>query len=82
MNSPRELFLKLHKEDAAKLEIVVSESWFLKSVIYARAQLSADGISSEQLNGVNRFIEVFTAMATEDKPAPTLPDKSQLKSYK
>ncbi len=81
MITPKALFLKLHKDDAAQLATLVNEGWFQKSLTYARAQLSSDGISAEQLSGANHFIEVFTSLADEPKPAPELPDKSQLKSY-
>ncbi len=81
MITPKALFQKNNKEEANKLATVVSEAWFHKALIYARAQLSSDGISGEQLSGANHFIEVFTSLADEPKEPAQMPDKSQLKSY-
>ena len=82
MISPRLLFQKVAKEDAANLAVAVNEPWYQKAVIYARAQLGADGISADQLAGANRFIEIFSTLADEPQPQEQMPDKSRLKSYK
>jgi hypothetical protein len=81
MITPKALYQRTSKEEAAKLATLVTEAWFQRALTYARAQLSSDGISAEQLSGANHFIEVFTSLADEPKPAPELPDKSQLRSY-
>lgn len=80
MITPRALFQSACKEEAKKLDVLAHEVWFGKCVAYARAQLSADGISAEQLTGANRFIEVLTTLADEPKPVEGPPDK-QLKTY-
>lgn len=81
MTSPRSLFQKLHKEDATKLSVAVNESWFQRAVTYARAELSASGISQEQLSGVNVFLNTLTTLHEEQVPAKPMPDKSNLPSY-
>jgi len=82
MITPRALFQRTSKEDAAKLAAVVQEGWMQRAITYTRAELSSEGISAEQLAGVNRFIEAFTSLADEQLPPTQMPDKSQLKSYK
>jgi hypothetical protein len=81
MITPKALFLKLHKEDAAKLAAAVNESWLQRAITYACAELSSQGVSDQQLAGVNRFIDVLTSLADEPKEPAQMPDKSQLKSY-
>lgn len=81
MTSPRALFQKLHKDDATKLAVAVNESWFQRAVTYARADLSARGISSEQLSGVNVFLDTLTTLHEEQATTKPMPDKSNLPSY-
>ncbi len=81
MITPKALFLKLHKEDAAKLAAAVNESWLQRSITYTLADMSSRGLSHEQLNGANHFIDVLTSLAEEPKEPAQMPDKSQLKSY-
>ncbi len=81
MITPKALFLKLHKDEAAKLALAVNESWMQRAITYTLADLSSRGLSNEQLNGANTFVEALTTLADEPKPAPELPDKSQLRSY-
>ncbi len=81
MITPRSLFQKVNKEDAAKLATVVNETWFQKAITYTLADLSSRGLSNEQLNGANTFVESLTTLADEVKEPAQMPDKSQLKSY-
>lgn len=80
MITPRNLFQKTSPEDAKKLALIVHEAWFERSIVYARAELSANGISAERLAGANQFLEILTTLADEQKPLESPPDK-QLISY-
>ena len=82
MNSPREMFQRMHQEEVRKLAIAINEPWFQKAVIYTRAQMSYNGVSADRPAGVNDFIETFSELAEEIKPPAIMPDKSELKSYK
>jgi len=81
MITPKALFLKLHKDDAAKLAAAVNESWMQRAITYTLADLSSRGLSNEQLNGANTFIDVLTSLADEPKEPAQMPEKSQLISY-
>lgn len=80
MITPRALYQKVNQEEAKKLSILVGEGWFQRAIVYARAELSANGVSAERLAGANQLLEVLTTLADEQKPMEGPPDK-QLKSY-
>ncbi len=81
MITPKALYQRTSKEEADKLATLVAEAWFQRAITYACAELSSQGISEQQLAGVNHFINVLTSLADEPKEPAQMPDKSQLRSY-
>ncbi len=75
------LFQKLHKEDAAKLEMVMNEGWFQRACTFAVAKMAHEGASVEQISGATKFKNELLELTAERAAPGGLPDKSALKTY-
>lgn len=86
MQTPRQTFQKLNKEDVAQLALTLDESWFKRCVIAALAEiafataLSTPEVSGRALLGANTFLKVLHDLAAET-PAEKQFSAPELSTY-
>lgn len=66
MPAPKNLFLESKDKCRSHLALVKSDA-FEEAVIYAMADYACDSPTSEQLTGVNRFLDRFIHLAEKDE---------------
>lgn len=80
--SPRSHFEKFQKEAAEELGKHIDQKWFRLALDAALANTASQGLSSEEMQGVNRFIRNLMALCEptdipEPFPSPRLPSYDQ-----
>lgn len=79
--NPSDCFRRYHKEESDLFAQACDAMWLRVGINYASAQISHEGASAEELNGIKRFVSVLLTQHTESKTPNKLPDKSRLESY-
>lgn len=74
--SPQEQFLKFRKDEAATLREESQKGWLLTSLTYAQAAVVDRGVTIEESNGINRFIETLLKLAADKPTLVRLPVKA------
>lgn len=75
MISPKDIFLKQHKEQAEKFANIVADPVFKNALVFAHSTYCASGVSADQLKGANEFVDILVSLASPPKPTH-FPSKS------
>lgn len=73
--TPQEQFLKYQPDTAKVLREQSQMGWFQTSIIYAQAAVVDRSATVEEINGMNRFIEMLTKLAADKPELVRLPVK-------
>lgn len=70
--TPKELFLS-DKELSNKWGAVAGSDWFGKVVVFARGQMLDQKVTTEELEGVRKFVQVLQTISDFEQPSRPYP---------